>query len=231
MKQLLFDAGPVISLTTNNLLWVLEPLRDRFKGEFAITQGVREELVKRPLQTRKFKFEALQVEQLIETGILKVIESEVVQSRGRILGDLANRSFWVRNTPYRIVQTGEMETLAAAKDPDAAGVVVDERITRMLIEEPRKLPKLFSKRLHSQVRIDENSLREFAAVTKGTKLIRSAELLAVAYELGILDKYIVHVPKAREELLTSILWGVKLHGCAIGEEEIGDLVRLARATP
>ena len=61
MKSLIFDAGPIISLATNNLLWILEPLKNKFDGKFYLTDAVKRELVDRPLETKKFKFEAIQV--------------------------------------------------------------------------------------------------------------------------------------------------------------------------
>ena len=54
MKSLVFDSGPIISLATNNLLWVLEPLKNKFNGKFFITQAVKGEIVERPLETKKF---------------------------------------------------------------------------------------------------------------------------------------------------------------------------------
>ena len=32
MKTLVFDAGPIISMTMNNLLWLLKPLKKQFDG-------------------------------------------------------------------------------------------------------------------------------------------------------------------------------------------------------
>ena len=58
MKSIVFDTGPIISLTLNNLLWIIEPLHDRFGGEFYITKAVYKELIDRPLSTKKYKFEA-----------------------------------------------------------------------------------------------------------------------------------------------------------------------------
>ena len=55
MKSLVFDAGPIISLTMNNLLWLLDPLKVNFKGEFYIPMAVKGELVDRPLTTKKFR--------------------------------------------------------------------------------------------------------------------------------------------------------------------------------
>ena len=70
MRSIVFDTGPIISLTTNNLLWLLEPLKKKYKGHFHITSDVKRELIDRPLQTKKFKFEALQVMHIIKKGIL-----------------------------------------------------------------------------------------------------------------------------------------------------------------
>ena len=41
MKSIIFDAGPVISLTTNNLLWTLRELKERCNGSFYITEAVK----------------------------------------------------------------------------------------------------------------------------------------------------------------------------------------------
>jgi len=55
---MVFDAGSIISLTTNNLLWLLPPLKERFGGSFLITNGVADELIKKPLATRKYKLDS-----------------------------------------------------------------------------------------------------------------------------------------------------------------------------
>jgi hypothetical protein len=34
------------------------------------------------------------------------------------------------------------------------------------------------------------------------------------------------VPNPNRELLESVLWGVKLNGCAISEQEISELIKL-----
>lgn len=82
MKSLVFDTGPIISMTMNNLLWLLEPLKSKFNGEFYITESVRRELVDRPLQTKKFKFEALQVLKYISKDVLKVVSSNDIEKKG-----------------------------------------------------------------------------------------------------------------------------------------------------
>lgn len=223
---MLLDAGPVISLTTNNLLWLLEPLQQQAQAPFAIVSSVKREIVDRPLATKKFKFEALQVEKLIEQGLLTVIDKPEFKSKALQLLDLANSIFWAHKAPIRIVQLGEMETLAAAAALGSNRVVMDERITRSLIESPEQLHRLMEQRLHTMLHLDTGRLEEFRTFTRHVEIIRSAELVAIAYEKGLLNKYVVKVPNARKELLESVLWGVKLNGCSISEQEIAELVRL-----
>lgn len=224
--MILLDAGPVISLTTNNLLWLLEPLGKAAKTPFSIVSSVKRELVDRPLMTKKFKFESLQVARLIEQGVLKVLDKTEFKSKALQLLDLANKVFWAQNAPIQIVQMGEMETLAAAALQGTNKVVMDERITRSLIESPEQLHHLMEARLHTRLHVDTGRLEEFRTQVRHIQLIRSAELAAVAYEKGLLNQFIVNIPNSKRELLESVLWGVKLSGCAISEQEINEIVQM-----
>jgi hypothetical protein len=226
MKEILLDAGPVISLTTNNLLWLLEAMRKKTGIRFSIVSSVKHELVDRPLETKKFKFEALQVQHLIEQGVLEVIDNPVFKSRALQLLDTANTIFWARKEPIRIVQLGEIETLAAAVGLGINKVVMDERITRSLLETPDQLEEMMSRRLHTKLHVDTGRLSSFRDYTHHIEIIRSAELVTIAFEKGLLDSYIVKVPNAKRELIDSLLWGVKLNGCSISEDEIAELVKL-----
>lgn len=226
MNGMMFDAGPLISLTTNNLLWILKALKKETRGEFSIVSSVKRELVDHPLETKKFKFEALQVERLIEQGVLKLIDRPEYKSRALALLDLANKIFWAQKNPIMLVQLGEIETIAAAVGLETNRIVMDERITRSLIEAPDQLQEMMSRRLHTKLHVDTGRLDEFRAFTRHIEIIRSAELVTIAYEKGLLDEYIVNVPNAKKELIESVLWGVKLNGCSISEEEINSLVRM-----
>ncbi len=226
MRALLFDAGPIISLTTNNLLWLLEPLKERFKGEFYLTEGVCKELIEKPLRTKKFKFEALQVQHMIEKGVLKVIKNGKIRGKAEQLLDLANSIFYVRGNPMRALQLGELESLAAAKVMSIPYMVVDERVTRLLLENPGQLEELLEKRLHADVHVKSAMLAKLHKEVEGVKLIRSFELVTIAYELGLLDGYLVKIPDARKQLLQAVLWGIKLNGCSAGQREIDEVVNL-----
>lgn len=226
MKALLFDAGPIISLTTNNLLWLLKPLKEKFKGEFYMTESVRKELVDKPLRTKKFKFEALQVQHMIDKGVLKVIKSDKISGMAGQLLDLASNIFYVHGNPLKPLQLGELECLAAAKIKQISYVVVDERVTRLLLENPGQLEELLEKRMHANVHVKSAKLARLHKEVEGVKLIRSFELVTIAYELGLLDEYLVKIPKARKQLLQALLWGIKLNGCSVGHKEIDQIVSL-----
>jgi hypothetical protein len=197
----------------------------RFGGDFGIVNSVRGELVDKPLATKKFKFEALQVQRLFQDNVFKMLSSPNISHKAQQLFDTANRLFRIRKQPLRIVQMGEMETLAAVIVLGASAMVCDERITRTLVEAPHALQKLYEHRLHEKVEMDVSALNAFRDLVKGVKIIRSVELVTLAFEFGILDKFVVNVPNAKKALLESLLWGVKLHGAAVNEEEIDQLLK------
>lgn len=226
MKSLIFDAGPIISLATNNLLWILEPLKKKFNGKFHITDAVKRELVDKPLETKKFKFEAIQVEKLIEDGVLEIIENSFVREKTPRLLNTANGIFRAYNNYIKIVHFAEMSVIAAALSLDSNAVALDEKTTRYLIENPKNVAEILRKTLHTPIYINENNLKEFKNTVKGIKTIRSIELVAIAYERGLLDNYITSIPDARKNLLESVLWGVKLNGCAVSKDEIEQIVKI-----
>jgi len=228
MRILVFDAGPVITFTTNGLLPLIGTLNEKYKGDFIIVGGVKRELVDKPLQTRRFKLEALQVQSLIEKKALTVIEDEKVRTLANKLLDVANKTLYSHDQPITIVQRGEIETLACAIIYQAEAVVADERVTRTLIENPEGLQKLMEKRLHQPLKLNRAALHEFQEQTRHIKIIRSVELLTIAFEQGLMNDLIVGIPNAKRELLESALWGAKMNGCSVSEEEINKIIKMQK---
>lgn len=226
MKSIVFDAGPVISLATNNLLWILAPLKKKYNGKFCITESVKRELVDHPMETKKFKFEAIQIERLIEDGILEVLGSGFIDSQAPIMLEAANSIFMAFGNYMKIVHYAEISVIAAAIEQKSDAIVIDEKTTRLIIENPRLMMEILRKTLHTPIKLNENNLKEFRNKAKDIKAIRSVELVAVAYEQGLLDEYITKMPDSRKNLLESVLWGVKLNGCAVSKEEISQIIRL-----
>lgn len=230
-RVLVFDTGPVISLTVNNLLSTLERLKEGYPGRFVIPESVKGELVDEPLRTKKFMFEAMQVQRLITAGVLEVVEDSGTKELTLELLRLANNSFAAKGKAIQIVQYGEMASIAAANLLDAEALVMDERITRELIEHPKHLADLMERRLHTAVTVNNENVSLLQRYISKAKIIRSVELVAVAFESGLLDRYIAAgeekaIPQVRQKLLESVLWGLKMNGCAVSSKEIEKLIEL-----
>jgi len=231
MKTLVFDAGPIISLTMNNLLWLLEPLQKKFRGDFYITEAVRKEVVDKPLATRMFKLEALQIQQAISSGFLKIVDNRLIEAKSDYLFNLSNSCFSAKGHPVRIVHIGEISTIAAAINLGSSAVAIDESITRNLIEKPESIAKRMESRLHTKVSANRDNLLKLTQEISKIKVIRSVELAAIAYETGMLEKLISpgeekSIPNLKRTLLESVLWGVKLNGCSVSEKEINQIIEM-----
>ncbi|MBW3016799.1 hypothetical protein KY316_00360, partial [Candidatus Woesearchaeota archaeon] len=216
MKAIVFDTGPLISLSVNSLLWILYPLKKKFGGKFIITPEVKRELVDRPIRGKKYQFEALRIHDLLNEKVFEIHGSKQVAQRAKELMDTANSCFSVHGTNLKIVQLAEMESIAAALELKADAIVIDERTTRMLIESPGDIENILERKLSEDVKVDREMLRRFSETVKDIKVLRSTELVVAAYRLGLLDRYVTANQKVDKRmkniLLQSVLWALKLYG-------------------
>lgn len=225
--SIVFDSGPIISLATNNLLWLMEPMKNDFKGDFIIPESVKKEVIDRPLNSKRFKFEAMQVLSLLKKGVIKSMNMAQVKSESKKLLDTANNIFKARGKYITIVHPAEIEAVALAIAQKSKAFVVDERTTRMLIESPQRIKKRMEKKLHTKIDVNKKNLNEFRKRVKGLRQIRSTEFVTIAFEKGYLNRYIPDIPNPRKELLNGVLWGLKLNGCSISRMEINRIVKMA----
>jgi hypothetical protein len=223
-KAIIFDAGALISLSMNGLLDELQKLKGIFKGDFLITEQVREEVIDKPVKIKYFEFEALKVQQLLEEKVLKMadsygIDNSLINSKTEEIINIANGFFMSSNNKINIMHLAEASCLALSKILHEKGienvVVIDERTTRMLVEKPENLKELLERKIHTKmvlVRKDFQYFKEF-------KIIRSAELMYVAWKNNLID-----VKKG--EVLEALLYALKSKGCSISEEEINEIKKL-----
>lgn len=223
MKYLIFDAGPIISLTMNGMLPVLEKLKEVFDGEFIITPRVRNEVVDRPMKIKKYKLEAIRVNDMINRGIFKIstdfIPQQKLEKEVKRLLKITNGVLRTSQTKekIKIIHDGEAACLAFSNLCGADNVIViDERTTRMLTEAPQNLESMMEKKLHTPLDSELSLLNEL----KKFKFIRSAELLFVAYKKGLIPI------KKDKNLLDALLYGVKFKGAAISSVEIEEMKKM-----
>ncbi|NQV91528.1 hypothetical protein HQ489_03560 [Candidatus Woesearchaeota archaeon] len=220
-KVLFFDAGPIISLVMSRMWWLLPKLKEQFGGKFYITPAVKFELIDRPLQTKRFAFEALQVMKLIREGTLEVYTNVPEKKVGQLI-KLANSTFKIKGKSMDIIQEGEVQSVACALELNAP-LVMDERTLRLFIENGKEMKSLLEHRFHKTVVADNSKIDLFQSQLKDVTIIRSAELVSVAYKLGLLDLYVPKKKAGRSVLIDSMLWAVKFSGCAVTEHEIDEI--------
>ncbi len=221
-KIIFFDAGPIISLVMSRLAWILPELKKKFGGKFYITPAVQRELVERPLSVKRFEFEALQVMKFIKEGVLEVY-SNVPLRKVQDLQNLANNSFKLDGKNLEVIQSGEIESVASAMEIGAGAVVMDERTLRLFIENSAEMKKLLESRFQKQVIADKKSITQFSSQFQGLTIIRSIELVSIAYKMGLLDSYVPALKEGKQILLDSVLWATKYNGCAVTEHEIEEI--------
>jgi hypothetical protein len=223
MKYLIFDAGPIISLSMNGMLPIVEKLKGVFDGEFILTPHVKNEVVDRPMKIKRFKLEAIRVNDMIERGVFKmsgdVVPQEKLNKEIKRILKIANGVLKTSHNGEKIdiIHEGEAACLAFSNlCGEDSVIVIDERTTRMLTEAPENLEKMMERKLHTSLDANLPLLDEL----KGFKFIRSAELLFVAYK-----KDLLHVKKSKD-LLDALLYGAKFKGCAISSKEIEAMKKL-----
>jgi predicted nucleic acid-binding protein len=224
MKALIFDASTLISFAMNGLYDELRHLKEIFNGKFLITKEVKGEVIDRPLTIKRFELEALKIKKLFDEGVLEmpssldISDKEISRDTNRII-ETANTTFKSGGHHLKLIDLGEASCIALARALEerkiGCVIAVDERTMRMLVEKPENLEKLLENKLHTNIISNKNNLKMF----KGFKIIRSTELVYLAYKKGLieLDNGIV---------LDALLYAMKFKGCSISEEEIREAERI-----
>ena len=212
--SIFFDSSTLISLAmTCNLHW-LKQLKKDYGADFFITPAVKSETIERGLNSLRFKYEAMRLKSLLDSNVLKLYDNKQISGDIDELLYLINNTYFALNRPLKIVQLGEITALACAIKEDADALAVDERTTRLVVENPSALQDLLTKKLHTKVYANRKNLQHWEElVSEKFEIIRSTELAIVAWKKNLL------VDNSGNSL-TGILWALKFAGCAISENEI-----------
>ena len=211
-KTLIFDSSAIITLALNNLISYIQPLKEKFNGDFVISKNVQEEIIERPSKNLRFMLESLQIKKIVDGKIIKVFSQDVMKETQRIL-EIANHTFRAGDEWIKILHEGEASCLAIYNllNEEKKAIVVDERTTRMLCEAPENLHKLLERKLRTKIQAVEKNYQFFNNVN----IIRSSELIYIAYTAKIIT-----LPIERKEAMKALLYGAKFKGCAISDKEI-----------
>ncbi|MBI4210823.1 MAG: hypothetical protein HY544_04940 [Candidatus Diapherotrites archaeon] len=221
-KKFVLDSSSVITISDNCLIKVMRHLSDAEKISFMIPESVYEESVERPLRIKRFELNAIRIRDAVNEGYISVSRTTPGVKRRLAELDAITRSLCtVNGKPTQIVQLGESETLALVKETGADCLVIDERTTRMLVEDPEDLFAFLQRRLEGKVTINPGAVKRFRQLYGDVKIVRSVELIALAYEDGSLDS---EVSRSRQAL-EAALYAAKFAGCAVSFDEIQRYMR------
>jgi hypothetical protein len=217
MKYLIFDSGPLINFSMNGMLELFEKIKKEFSGEFLITKEVKREIIDHPQTIKRFQLGALRLQDLFDREVIKhadITSSQVDELR--IMRDklmsIANSTFKARGKHLHLIDKGEAAALALSsmmnnKNP---AIVIDERTTRMLCENPDNLKKLLQKKLKSPISANTQNYKFF----KNFRIIRSTELIYIAHKRELIKA------ANPQKMYEAMLYGIKYKGCSVSEEEI-----------
>lgn len=227
-KAIIFDSGVLISFSMNGITDMIRNLKSVFDGKFLITSEIKKEVIDTPLKIRRFKLEALKIKSLLDEGVIEMpssiglTDSEITK-RTREIMDIANSLFKGDEKDIHLIDLGEASCLAVGEMLDEKKIknviAVDERTTRVLVENPENLRKFLEKKLHVKISIRKENLK----LLKKFRIIRSPELIYIAYKKGL-------VKLKDSSALEALLYAVKYKGSSISGNEIEEIKKIAEQT-
>jgi hypothetical protein len=220
-KSIICDSSSLISLGEACMLDVIEFFSN--KGiNFLITEIIENEIVKKPLsiEMKGYQLSALRLKRLIDKKIITVIKG---QSEGLSeFLDKANNVFFSNGKPIKLIDAGEADIILQAEGLDIKYLLMDERTTRLMIEAPFKIANHLEDELNKEVFVNEKNLREVTRILSKFKVIRSTELVSIAYTKGFFSKY----GESQRAMFEASLYRLKYSGCAISFEDIGQIIKV-----
>jgi len=203
------------------MTWILNSLKKKTNINFYITEGVFRETISKALEIPRFKYEGMRVLRRVRDDTIQVYSSSSISNETREIMHHANKIYRAKGHTIKIIHRGEAETIALARKLGTPYIGIDEKTTRLLIEDHFKLGKILESKLHTHIVINEEHLEFFKRNYGNLTVFRSSELVIAAYQKGIL----LPVTNAKE-LIEAALWGVKSSGCAISVRELNEYVSL-----
>ncbi len=218
-KTIVCDSSSLISLAETCNLGVLAFLQDKFDADFVIPSGVQREIVERPRKIGRFSYSAARLNHLLNEGVLRVVSNASVSSEAEKIMETAN-SLFSAEKPLRIIQQGEAECLALLSPLQAKALLIDEKTTRLLMEDPKKLFSLM-KAEHGETKANEKAMASFQKQFDFPAM-RSTELVSFAAQNGFFETY---EPDDNEVFHASI-YALRYAGCSISQKEIDDYQKI-----
>ena len=217
IKMIIADSSAIISLAMNCMSSIMNEL----DIDIVVTDSVYEEIVTYPMNTKRYALESMRIKKLFSDGIV-TIKNPSNDLTDKILNN-SNSIFQINGRSLKILHEAEAEALALAKELNADAFLIDERTTRLLLENPNDLKELLSYRNQKNIAINYKELESLRRLVPKIPIIRSTEVAAIAYEKGIITK---NIGMTGTHVLEAVLCALKFSGCAISWDEINEYKRI-----
>ncbi len=221
MTLVVLDSSSLISISKTCLINVLPRLSKKAGIEFVIPSKVEQETVSRPLSIKQFELNALRIQHALEQGWLKV---EKLEKEGRKTSDdflqWSNNLFYTDFGALTLIQAGEAETIGLLKESKAKFLGVDERNTRMLVEDIEGLRDYLRKK-YGKIKMNLDNAENLKELLEGISVVRSSEFIAMGFQNNVFEPDIANSKQGLE----ASLYAVKYSGCAVSEQEIRDFLK------
>lgn len=218
------DTGTMITFSSTCLMNVFRNFVKANKIQLLISKDVARESVWKPIENKRFSLNAARIKKIITDGTVNIIpKSKQLERDTQKILELTNNIFCCmpNGAPFKIIQVGEAEALAIARQTQCKILFVDERTTRALIENPLRLKQVLERRQGREMTINEKKLEEFRLMFKDLKVFRSVDIIALAYEQDLFNGELDH----SQTELEAALYASKYSGCAVSESEIIDYIK------
>ncbi len=173
--------------------------------------------------SKRYALESMRIKKLFSDGVVSIMNPEPLITQELL--NISNSIYSVNKHPLRLIHEGEAAALALLAGIEASALLIDERTTRMLIEDAEGLRGVLSSQLGRQVDMDRQRFESFRDIVPDVRIIRSSEIAAVAYEKGILGRNLGNCGK---EALMATLYALKFSGCAISWKEIEEYLSIEK---
>lgn len=219
-NSIICDSSSLISLAQSCFLDIIPFLNQRMYGCFVYPKMVRVESIERPIAAKNHALRALRLREYEDMKLIRFLDIDVEKETKELMS-MANNIFETKNRAIHLVDAGEAAQIALARKLNINTLVIDERTTRTLLEAPMKLKQHLENESKKPVVVNQKLLNSFLEKSGRFNIIRSSELVVLAYNFGYFDKYGADKVIALE----SALYTLKFSGCSLSYEEINDFMR------
>ncbi|MCR4335404.1 MAG: hypothetical protein NUV57_02600 [archaeon] len=221
MKNIVVDSSSLITMSSSCILKMMKHIAEKENIKFIIPKSVYYESVERPLEIKRFELNAVRIRSAVQEGYMEVAKTtpqikKIMNELSTVTANLCSAD----GRKLRLINLGEAETLALMNETNSRILLIDERTTRMLIEEPENVMGFLEKRHKCKVTLNKGELENFRSFFNQIQVIRSVELIALAYDDGAFEQ---EIPKSKQAL-EAALFAAKYAGCSVSASEIKEFL-------